>query len=84
MPVPTEKLLHIAFKEDELQYLSQHKVFQEELAKNPQTFEGFELLIKIGSLLLTQRDELADLLRIGKPAVRHGRPDVKPPERGSE
>lgn len=57
--VPLEKLLQAAFKGDDWRFLNEHRVFQEEFARQSQTTEGYEKLVEIGDLLLRQRDELS-------------------------
>lgn len=55
--IPLQKLLRSAFNGDEWRYLSHHKVFREQIKKQPKTTEGYERLVEIGSLLLKQRED---------------------------
>lgn len=60
---PVEKLLSKAFKGEEWEYLAQHPAFQLQTKNAPDTIQGYEQLVEIGSLLIRQRDELSLLLK---------------------
>lgn len=51
------RLLEKSFPPEDWQYLSQNATFKERLSYKNETLEDFEEIVKIGSLLLQQRDD---------------------------
>jgi hypothetical protein len=51
------KLLKNSFTAEELEYISEHPVFQKALDERHSTHEDFEHLVDIGELLLKQRKD---------------------------